>query len=99
MTPALVARDARVGGSAQSSTLSCGLPRNAQAPFHRRGTFLLSLPLIVERKPSPGAQPLFSADEKREHERSRGTASSVCVACDERAGDSDQNTTVWAGVP
>jgi hypothetical protein len=41
----------------------------AQASFHRRGTFLLSLHLIFERKLSPGAQPLFSADEKREHEK------------------------------
>ena len=99
MTPGLVAHHALVGGSAQSSTLSCGLPRIAKAPFHRRGTFLLSLHLIFERKPSPGAQPLFSADEKREHERSRGTASSVCVAGGGRAGDIDQNNTVWAGVP
>jgi hypothetical protein len=99
MTPALAAHDARVGGSDQSSTLSRGLLRMAPASFHRRGTFLLSRHLIVEGKPSPGAPPLFSADEKREHERSRGTASSVSVACGERAGDTDQNTTVWAGVP
>src|SRR5712692_7545761 len=90
MTPALVAHDARVGGSDQSSTLSCGLPRIAKAPCHRRDTFLLSLHLIFERKPSPEARPLFSADEKREYEeRSRGTASSVCGAFGGHAGDTD----------
>jgi hypothetical protein len=99
MTPALVAHDACVGGSDQSSTLSLGLPQIATASCHRRGTFLLSLPLLFEKKPSPGAPPLFSAAEKREHERSRGTASSGFGAFGGRAGDTDQNNTVWAGVP
>src|SRR5258708_35586899 len=90
MTPALVAHDARVGGSDQSKTLSVGLPRIAKALLHRRGMFLLSLHLIFERKPSPGslgAQPHFSADEKREYERSRGTASSVFGAFGGHASD------------
>jgi hypothetical protein len=99
MTPALAAHGARVGGSDRSSTLSLGLPQIAPASCHRRGRFLLSLPLIVEKKPSPGAPPLFSAAEKREHGRSRGTASFVCGACGGCAGDTDQSNTVWAGVP
>ena len=40
----------------------------------------------------------FAALEKQEHERSRGAASPVFVACGRRAGDIDQNNTVWAGV-
>jgi hypothetical protein len=84
------------------STLSCGLRRIAKASFHRTGTFLLSLHLIFEKElssGSPGAQPIFSADEKREHEGSQETALSVFVACDKRADDTDQNKTVWVGVP
>src|SRR6266487_2896565 len=102
MTPALVAHGVLADDSGLSSTLSFGLPWIAKASSHRRGTFLLSLHLIFVRKPSPGspgAQPHFSADEKREHERSRSPASSVCVACGRHAGDTDQNNTVWAGVP
>ncbi len=101
-TRACVARGARVGGSGQSSTLLFGLPWIAKASSQRRDTFLPLLHLIFEGQlspGSPGAQPLFSADEKREHERSRGTASPGFVACGRHAGDTDQNSTVWAGVP
>jgi hypothetical protein len=67
--------------------------------FHFLLRLAAGLRKIVERKPSPGAQPLFSAAAKLEHERSRGTASSACVAGGGRAGDTDQNNTVWAGAP
>ncbi len=101
-TRACVACGARVGGSGQSSTLFFGLPWIAKASSHRRDTFLPLLHLIFEGRRSPGslgAQPLFSADEKREHERSRSPASPVFVACGKHAGDTDQNSTVWTGVP
>jgi len=65
MTPEFVAHDALAGGSNPSSILSPGLLQIATAPCHRRGTFLLSLPLIVEGQPSPGTQPLFYAAQKR----------------------------------
>jgi len=102
MTPAPIAHDVRVGDSDQSSTLSFGLQAIVPGACHRRGTFLLSLHLLFERQPSPGspgAQPHFSADEKREHERSRGTASPVFGACGGHASDTDQSSIVWVGVP
>jgi hypothetical protein len=98
-TPALVARDAPVDGTDQSSTLSFGLLWIAKPSSRRRGTFLLSLHLLFEGQPSPGVQPLESFAEKREHDRSRRTTSPAFVAYDRPVDDTDQSSTVWFDVP